>query len=196
MLDHGKTRRGKTGAFKALRHFARAEHGTTAVEFSLIALPFFMLLFGILQLGTLFMASTTIESATVTAAREIRTGQLQNGGTNTSAGFKSLVCSNMSWLSSSDCTNNLSVDVRTFGTFGAITNTAPVKNGSIDQTQLQFNSGTNCSIVMVRVFYPFTLVAPAFTPGLPDLGSNQKLITFAAAFRNENWGSSGNCGAP
>ncbi len=196
MANHVKTRLAERGAAKTLRRFARAEHGATAVEFSLIALPFFMLLFGILQLGTLFMASTTIEAATVTAARQIRTGQLQNGGTNTAAGFKSLVCTNMSWLSSSDCTNNLSVDVRTFGTFGAITNTPPVKNGTIDQTQLQFNAGTNCSIVLVRVYYPFTLAAPALTPGLPDLGNSQKLISFAAAFRNENWGTTGNCGAP
>ncbi len=181
---------------KVWRHFARAERGATAVEFALIALPFFMLLFGILQLGLLFMASTTIEGATVTAAREIRTGELQNAGTNTAAGFKSLVCANMSWLSTSDCTSNLSVDVRTFGNFGSITNTPPVTNGAVDQTKLQFNSGTNCSIVLVRVYYPYTLVAPTFTPGLPDLGNNQKLITFASAFRNENWGSSGNCGAP
>ena len=187
---------GKSKAILSMRAFARADRGATAVEFALIALPFFMLLFGILQLGLLFMASTTIESATVTAARQIRTGELQTAGTNTAAGFKSLVCNNMSWLSTSDCTNNLAVDVRTFGSFGAITSSPPVANGAIDQTQLQFNSGANCSIVLVRVFYPYTLVAPTFTPGLPDLGSNKKLITFASAFRNENWGNTGNCGAP
>lgn len=200
VFDHGKTR-----TFEVLRRFSRADNGATAVEFSLIALPFFMLLFGILQLGALFMASTTIESATVTAAREIRTGQLQAGSltdttgktvTNDAGGFRSLVCQNMSWLSTQDCDANLQVDVRVFGSFGAITNSPPVKNGAIDTTQLQFNSGANCSIVLVRVYYPFTLVTPALTPGLPDLGGNKKLIAFASAFRNENWGSTGNCGAP
>ncbi len=186
----------KSRYVKAWRRFARAERGATAVEFALIAMPFFGLLFGTLQMGLLFMTSTTIESATVTAAREVRTGQLQTAGDNSSNGFKTLVCANMSWLTTADCMANLSVDVRTFGGFSSITSTPPVKNGAVDPTQLQFNSGTNCSIVMVRVFYPYTLIVPAFTPGLPDLGSNQKLITFASAFRNENWGSSGNCGAP
>jgi hypothetical protein len=102
----------------------------------------------------------------------------------------------MSWLSSSDCTANLQVDVRTFGTFGSISTTPPVTNGAIDPTKLQFNDGTYCSIVLVRVFYPYTLIAPTFSPGLPDLGNNKKLITFTSAFRNENWGTSGNCGAP
>lgn len=184
----------KSGAAKvwgveAWRGFARAERGATAVEFALIAMPFFMLLFGILQMGMLFMSSTTIESATVTAAREIRTGQLQTAGANNAAGFKALVCANMSWLSTADCTNNLSVDVRTFGNFGSITLTPPVKNGALDQTQLQFNSGTNCSIVLVRAYYPYTLLTPALTPGLSDLGNNQKLISVATAFRNENWGT-------
>ncbi|HWA64108.1 MAG TPA: TadE/TadG family type IV pilus assembly protein [Caulobacteraceae bacterium] len=179
-----------------LRRFLAAREGATAVEFALIALPFFMLLFGTLQLALLFMASTTIESATVNAARQIRTGQLQTGGNNTAAAFKAAICSNMSWVSSSDCTANLSVDVRTFGTFSAINVTTPVNNGAIDTSQLQFNDGTYCSIVLVRVFYPYTIIAPTFSPGLPDLGGNKKLISFASAFRNENWGTSGNCGAP
>jgi Flp pilus assembly protein TadG len=188
--------RHKIRAAGVVRRFLGAREGATAVEFALIALPFFMLLFGTMQLGLLFMASTTIEAATVTAARTIRTGQLQTSGGNTAAAFKSAICSNMSWLSSSDCTANLSVDVRTFGTFGAITVTPPVTGGAIDPTKLQFNDGTYCSIVLVRVFYPYTLIAPTFSPGLPDLGGNKKLITFAAAFRNENWGTTGACGAP
>ena len=174
---------------KAWRRFARAERGATAVEFALIAMPFFALLFGTLQMGLLFMTSTTIESAAMTAARQVRTGQLQNAGNNTSQGFKDLICGDMTWLTYDDCEHNVSIDVRTFGNFASITSTLPVKNGAIDPTQLQFNSGTNCSIVMVRVFYPYTLFAPSFTPGLPDLGSNQKLITVATAFRNENWGT-------
>lgn len=180
----------------AVWRFAGERDGATAVEFALIALPFFMLLFGVLELGLLFMASTTIEAATVNAARQIRTGQLQLSGSNTAAAFKSSICSNMSWLASSDCTANLSVDVRTFGTFGAITNTLPVTAGAIDPAKLAFNDGTNCSIVMVRIFYPYTLIAPTFSPGLPDLGPTKKLITFTAAFRNENWGTTGACGAP
>ncbi len=177
---------------KAWRRFARAERGATAVEFALIAMPFFALLFGTLQMGLLFMNSTTIESAAMTAARQVRTGQLQTTGNNTSQGFKDLICGDANvkiWLTQADCEQNLSIDVRTFGNFASITSTLPVKNGAIDPAQLQFNSGTNCSIVMVRAFYPYTLFAPTFTPGLPDLGSNQKLITVATAFRNENWGT-------
>ncbi len=176
---------------RRLARFARAERGATAVEFAILAFPFFALLFSIMELGMMFIASTTIEAATVTAARQIRTGQLQSGGSNSAAGFKTMICNNMSWISVSDCMANLSLDVRTFASFSAITMTPPVKNGQIDQTQLTYDAGSSCDIVLVRVFYPWTLLTPVLEPGLPDLGSNQRLLTATVAFRNENWQASG-----
>jgi len=180
-------------ASAALGRFVAARRGATAVEFSLVALPFFMLLFGVLELGMMFMASTTIEGAVNTAARKIRTGELQTSGSATAAAFKTEVCNNMSWLSSADCSSKLQVDVRTFANFASINVTPPVNNGAIDTTALQFNPGVSCNIVLVRVFYPYTLLAPTFSPGLPDLGPTQKLITAAGAFKNENWGAVSPC---
>jgi Flp pilus assembly protein TadG len=186
----------RSRAARAGRRFLSERRGATAVEFSLIALPFFMLVFGVMELGLLFMASTTVEGATITAAREVRTGELQTTGTNTAAGFKTLVCNNMSWLSSADCTSNVSVDVRTFATFANINVNPPIVNGAIDQAQMQYNAGQSCDIVLVRVFYPYTLFTPLLEPGLPNLGPTQRLVTSAAAFRNENWAGANNCGAP
>ncbi len=178
---------------RGLRGFLAARGGATAVEFGIVSLPFVALLCSILELGMIFMASTAIESATVTAARQIRTGQLQTGGANNAAGFKTLVCGGMSWISAADCAANLSVDVRTFDTFSAIDVTPPVAGAAIDQTKLTFDSGNPCQIVLVRVFYPWTLITPLLEPGLPNLGSNQRLLTTAVAFRNENFQAGGSC---
>ena len=186
----------RSRAKRGAKRFLAAREGATAVEFSLIALPFFALLFGTLELGMYFMASTTIDTAAMNSARKIRTGQMQTGGSNNAASFKSDVCSNMSWLSSSDCTANLQVDVRTFSTFSGITVTPPTTAGAIDPAKLQYNAGASCDIVLVRVFYPYTLVAPTLEPGMADLGATKKLITSAVAFRNENWGGGSACGAP
>ncbi|MFI4974388.1 MAG: TadE/TadG family type IV pilus assembly protein [Caulobacterales bacterium] len=167
--------------------FAGSRRGATAVEFAIVAAPFFLLMFGVMELSLMFMASTTIEAATITAARQIRTGQLQTAGTNTAAGFKTLVCNGMSWISASDCTANLQVDVRTFNTFTSISTPSPITNNAIDPTKLSFDSGGSCSIVLVRVFYPWTLLTPTFDPGLPSLGPTQRLLTQSVAFRNEDW---------
>jgi Flp pilus assembly protein TadG len=170
-----------------LRHLLADRSGATAVEFAMVALPFFALLFSIMELGMMFMTATTIEAATVSAARQIRTGQLQAGGGNTAAAFKTLICNGMSWISTGDCMANLSVDVRTFPNFASVSVTPPITNNQIDQTQLTYNAGAACDIVLVRAFYPYSLITPMLEPGLPNLGSNQRLITTAVAFRNENW---------
>ncbi|HEY3799223.1 MAG TPA: TadE/TadG family type IV pilus assembly protein [Caulobacteraceae bacterium] len=176
-----------------LKTFSRARGGATAVEFALIALPFFMLLFSVLELGIMFIASTTIDAATVAAAREIRTGQLQTTGTNTAAGFKSLVCDDMSWISTADCMASMSLDVETYPSFSSIQVSSPplTLQNKIDQTKLTYDAGSSCDIVLVRVYYPWTLLAPVIEPGLPDLGANQRLLTTAVAFRNENWAAGG-----
>jgi Flp pilus assembly protein TadG len=162
-----------------------ADGGATSVEFAMISIPFLALLFAIFELGAMFMASSALDSAVESASRQIRTGQLQAG--NSAASFKTLVCNNVSWMSTSDCQANLSLDVRTFSSFSSISVTTPVSNGAIDQTQIGFNAGSSCDIVLVRAFYPWTLIAPTLEPGLPNLNANQRLLTATVAFRNENW---------
>jgi Flp pilus assembly protein TadG len=174
-------------ARRRLRALASADGGATAVEFAMISIPFLALLFSIFELGAMFMASSAIDAAVESASRQIRTGQLQAGAGNSAAGFKTLVCNGVSWISSTDCQANLSLDVRTFSSFSSISVTTPVSNGAIDQSQIGFNSGGSCDIVVVRAFYPWTLITPTLEPGLPNLNANQRLLTASAAFRNENW---------
>jgi len=183
------SRKARTGAI--LSGLVASRRGATAVEFAMVAFPFFMLLFGVLELGLLFMASTAIDAATTGVARQIRTGQFQASASNSAVDFKTAVCNGMSWISTADCMTNMSLDVRTFPNFAAISVTPPVKNGAIDQTQLTFDAGASCDIVLVRAFYPWTLLAPVLEPGLPNLGANKRLLTTAVAFRNENWKANG-----
>ncbi|HVM99193.1 MAG TPA: TadE/TadG family type IV pilus assembly protein [Caulobacteraceae bacterium] len=176
---------------REVRRLAGDAAGATAVEFAIVAVPFLALMFSILELGLIFMASTTIEASTVAAARLIRTGQLQAGSNNTADGFKTIVCNGMSWISTSDCVANISLDVRTFPSFSKIDVTPPISGGQIDQSQLTFDSGASCDIVLVRAFYPWTLLTPVLEPGLPNLGPTQRLLTATVAFRNENWTGGG-----
>lgn len=185
---------GRPARRRRLRAFLVSNEGATAVEFAMVAFPFFALLFGVLELGMLFMASATIDAATTQVARQIRTGQFQSSASHSTSDFKTAVCNGMSWISTSDCQANLSVDARTFASFSAVDLTPPIKNNQIDQTQLTFTPGNACDIVLVRVFYPWTLLAPVLEPGLPNLGPNQRLLTTAVAFRNENWTNGPPCG--
>jgi len=185
----------RPAARRRLGAFASADGGATAVEFAMISIPFLALLFAIFELGAMFLASSAMDAAVEQAARQIRTGQLQATANNNAAGFKTVVCNSISWISAGDCQANLSLDVRTFSSFSAISLTTPVSGGAIDQTQIGFNSGNSCDIVVVRAFYPWTLLTPTLEPGLPNLNAGQRLLTATVAFRNENWSTvtSGGC---
>ena len=184
-----------SSAPRPMRAFARrllgARGGATAVELAMIGLPFFVLLCSIAELGMMFMASTTIEAASEAAARQIRTGQLQAGSNDSATGFKTLICNSMSWIPTSDCMAHMSVDVQTYPTFSAMSVNPPIAGGAIDASQLTFNPGSSCSIELVQVFYPYTLLTPLLEPGLPNLNGNQRLLTTAIAFRNEDWQANG-----
>ena len=78
----GKTEPEHTGLLRHLRsprivrRFNKDREGTTAVEFAILAFPFFLLLFGIIECSLLFFAGQMLESAVDDVGRKIRTGQL------------------------------------------------------------------------------------------------------------------------
>jgi Flp pilus assembly protein TadG len=173
---------GPAGLAGFLRRFGRARHGATAVEFAIVALPFLALVFATLELGMMFVMSTTMESSAQEASRTIRTGQLQTGGLS-ATDYKNGICNSLGWFAD-DCQANLYVDVRTFPTFAAVTAPAPITNGAVDPAKMAFQPGAACSIVLARAFYNWGLLAPDLS-GVSHLDGNRVLLTAASAFRNE-----------
>jgi len=169
-----------TGFF---RRFARASRGAAAVEFALLALPFFGLLFAVFEIGMLFLISTTLENATADAARMIRTGQMQSANA-TVAAFKTQICSELAWVGS-NCASNLSVNVQTFSSFSGVTPVNPITNKTVNTAAMQFNMGAAGDIVLVQAFYQWKLVAPLIDGATPTLNNGMTLISATAVFRNE-----------
>ena len=182
-------------ARRFLARFGSARRGATAVEFAFVALPFLTLLFAVLELGMVFLVSTTLQNAADAAGRQIRTGELQNSG-GTRATFKNAICADMAWLGS-DCANNLTVDVRTYANFDSMMTTdasgnrvmaGPTVTNGVVQEGLWEPGGAE-DIVLVRAYYSWTLFTPLLNSGLKNLGNNKRLISTTVAFRNEPWGS-------
>jgi Flp pilus assembly protein TadG len=185
-------------SLRGLRRFARAERGATAVEFGLLALPLCLLLFGMLELGMVFAVSTTIEDATESAARQIRTGQFQTSGANAKSDFKNLVCSTTGWLQS-DCGARLTVDVQTFATYSDAANSNPANPTGFDpsKTSTCWSPGNPGDIVLVRTYYLWDLFTPLLDHSLGNMGgsSTQRLIQFTTGFRNEPFNDNSPVGA-
>ena len=173
--------------FSRLHDFAArfriARRGATAVEFAMLALPFFGLLCGILEIGMIFIVATTLDDATTTAARTIRTGQLQTAGGSSSSSFVSTICTQLSWLGS-NCGANLSVDVETFSQFSSITPPSLVVNG-VYTPPTNFSIGGPGDIVVVRSYYQWALFTPVMDQAMQTINGGKTLITSTATFRNE-----------
>ena len=178
----------------AVRRFVRARQGATAVEFALVAMPFMLLLFGIIELGCVFLVSATLDFATDRAGRMIRTGEFQTGGANSKNDFKSQVCSRMSWLSS-PCGNSLSVDVQTFDNFTELSNAEQVSEEDMEDDSTCFTTGNPGDIVLVRTYFTWTLFTPLLDDALDNTGDGKRRISSIATFRNEPYSDDAPVGA-
>ena len=172
---------------KAIRA-ARDTRGATAVEFAIVAGPLFLLLFAIIEVAIVFFVSVTLENAVAEAARDIRTGEVQNGGGQ--AQFEDTVCSLIQPLM--ECGANISFDVRTFEDFATAGDLSdPIgDDDELDDSQFGFDPGEEREIVLVRVYYQWTIFTPMLGRSLANLSGNKRLIAASAAFRNEPFGDS------
>lgn len=166
-----------------LRGFARAEQGVTAVEFALVSVPLLMLILGIVELAMVILVTTSLETATETASRTIRTGEFQTSAANSRADFRNLVCNGMSWLQN-QCAANLTTDVRVFNDFQTLAANQPMSGQNFNPAAACFAPGQPTDIVLVRVYFTWPLVAPLLT-FMDNTGNGRRLISFATAFRNE-----------
>jgi Flp pilus assembly protein TadG len=174
---HSQNRR--TGV---LRRFGSGRSGATAVEFAMIAAPFFFLLFAMIEIAAVFFTGTVLENAVLEAARQIRTGQAQSGGMS-QAGFRQEVCDRIGVVG--DC-DRLEIDVKVFEDFDDVDQSSPIdEGGNMDNSDFGWDPGEAGDIVLVRVFYRWSLMTPNFGGALSNMRDNQRLISAATVFRNE-----------
>lgn len=184
-------------AARALRRFRRDRHGSAAVEFALVAPLFFGLLFAIIETGMVFFAGEVLETITQDSARIIQTGQAMTpGGVSatqtgplTAAQFQQYVCSQIPALFS--C-NNVSIDVESYSpsqAWPASLSNQIDSNGNFITSNLQYNTGGPCDVVIVRLFYQWPLFVTGLGFNLSNLSGGKRLLWASAAFRNEPYGT-------
>jgi Flp pilus assembly protein TadG len=182
-----------TGDRKARRarsfsRFAGDRRGSTALEFALLALPFAVLVFAILESCISFAGQEVMANITDDIARKLRTGQLRPADV---AGdkLKTMICDGLEIIVSQDCPNQLDVDLREYTTFAdAATATFKIDNGNIILMQ-----GTNSqpfattpglaeSKNMLRVFYKWPVMTDLLAQ---SMGGNKTLHFASVTWQNE-----------
>jgi Flp pilus assembly protein TadG len=174
----------------AAARLLRQQQGSAAIEFGMVAAPFLALVFAILETAIVFFAGQALETAVADSARLIMTGQAQAQNLDAS-GFKNAVCGKIYGLF--DCQNGVSVDVRTFTSFGNVTMPNPVDAQGNFQNDSQYQPGGPCDIVVVRLFYQYPVYVNLLGFNLSNMNGGKRLLAATSAFRNEPYSSSSTC---
>lgn len=166
-----------------LRRLGKDRSGTSAIEFAIIAVPFFALLVAIIEVSLVFFGSFTLENAVDQTGRLIRTGQAQNAGMDAAA-FKTAVCGKVYVLF--NCDAGLKIEVQRFENFSGIGNNlgSPLDNGKLKENY-PFDMGNGGDVVVVRAFYVWDLLAKLPAIGLGNMSDGSRLLIAATTFRNE-----------
>src|SRR6218665_900948 len=157
--DHDDTRDGTPPIVRkkaAWRRITRSRDGAAAIEFALLAIPYFMIVFAILETFIAYTGEQLVANGVDTMARKLRTGNITyNLGRTTDMNqtqFRTAFCDEVSILikcSASEIAtpDKLFLDVRTFSSFALIPTTIPTaSNGDLDTSTFAYAPGAQNTI--------------------------------------------------
>ncbi len=199
-LDHTKDIR--RGPMKGLlRRLFAARDGATAIEFTLLSLPFFAIVFASLETFVAFSAEQVLANATEVMARKIRTGEitykLGKSTDKSTAEFRKLFCDEIAIMmpcsaNELETPNKLYIDVRTFPKFTDIPKSLPLIGTDLDTSSFQFAPGGKKSINIVRAYYRWDIMTDLVRPYISNIksadGSRQNYLMIAnVVIQNEDY---------
>jgi Flp pilus assembly protein TadG len=177
--------------------YKKNEDGTAAIEFAFFAIPFFLLIMGIVEIGILAGTSIVMEGGTKEAARLIRTGQITDNSTASRDLFRNTFCDevkvfiNCATAGPSLVFKVLELDDSTGNGFDNAASGAAslpdldVVDASGNLTGPVFAPGSANSKVIVRIAHERQLLTPLAAPLLSNRPNNKRLIQSTAIVRNE-----------
>lgn len=170
---------------KRLARFAKARRGSAAVEFALVAIPFFLLSCGMIEVAMMGFAQSNLNFAVAETARQIRTGRAQMQGI-TGPQLKQMLCDNINGLMVMECDDHLYLDVDRFTSFtGARNDPAPMADGEFEPNNFQYRPGGPSDIVVVRAYYRWKVLTPMFESIFANVPGGQRVLISTMMFRNE-----------
>jgi Flp pilus assembly protein TadG len=146
--------------------------GATAIEFALLAIPYVFLTVGIIELAIMYAAASLLEGATTSAARLIRTGQIQQSGADPETMFRDALCDYATALISCE---DVSIQVTQVPSFSDVDGMPVEFDEEGNMEEGTFNTGGSNDKVLIRTSYQYELMTPFIGP---LLGGPESKMTF------------------
>ncbi len=159
--------RGKVEIMNIKQKFAdyfKKKDGATAVEFSLVAIPFVFAVIGVIEVAMMFLAATLVEGSNSTASRMIKTCQLQNMTGDLETIFREEFCDHAVTLH--NCVGDLFVEVITMpdDSFTSVENYPLLLDEDDNPVSRGFDAGDSSKVVLIRTGYDYKLLTPFLGP--------------------------------
>lgn len=171
---------------RLLRRFRRARRGSAAVEFALVAMPFFLLTVGLAEISMVGFAQASLDLGISESGRQIRTGRAQLNGLGQDD-IRQQICGKITQFLPLDCEENLFIDVNRFNSFIEASNnvTSPIQNGEFVADDFNYSPGAPSDIVVVRAYYRWKVMTPLFERVFGNISSGERILISTMMFRNE-----------
>ncbi|MGH6860307.1 MAG: TadE/TadG family type IV pilus assembly protein [Phyllobacterium sp.] len=176
--------RPSSGSGSLLIRFFANRRGTVAIEFAMIALPFFFMIFATLEVSLSFTAQQVMANVTDDIARQLRTGQLRAADVSGQK-LKQRICARL-LMPESGCPN-LVVDLRSYASFASVPLAVPLTaGGDVNATGFRNSPGGTGTINQLRIFYRWPIVSDFMRYRLDGIdGTGRTLLFSSATWRNE-----------
>lgn len=151
--NRNETGRMMLGLFKK---WWRRKEGSTAIEFSLLFVPYMVLSLGIIEVSLMYASASLLEGATDSAARLIRTGQLQQSGSQDPEGdFREAMCDYATVLVKCE---DVIIEVIPLDSYADYSDPVYGANGNV--VPQGFDAGGANQRVLVRTAYRYNMITP------------------------------------
>lgn len=168
-----------------LARFMRNQSGSTAIEFAVLAIPFSLLVFAILESCIAFAGQQVLANAADEVARQLRTGQVRAANV-TKVSLEKMICDKLEVLVAKGCPE-LVVDLRSYPTFA---DAAKVKlkltsDKDIDTTGFAVTPGPSMSKNMLQVIYKWPVITDFMRASMSNLKDGKTLQYATVTWQNE-----------
>jgi Flp pilus assembly protein TadG len=143
---------------KTFRVWVAAKDAATAIEFSMLCMPFLMLMLGTFELAMMYASASLLENAAGQASRIVRTGQLQQSGSaDPESVFRVKLCETASILV--PC-NDIRIESVPMGSYYDFSDLAPQYDEDGNMISRGFNAGGSDDTILIRVSYRYSMMTP------------------------------------
>lgn len=171
---------------RAGNRFLADRRGSVSVEFTMLAIPFALLIFTTIESCVSFAAQEVMANATHDVSRLILTGKIRAADVD-EAKLKTMLCQRMSIMAPTGCTQNIVVDLETYPTFAdAAKKRIKIANGDLDTNGFKVEVGGAGTKSMLRVFYKWPIISSFKGTLMPTTLAGGKMLHFASeVWQNE-----------